>query len=132
MADSTMTPATSPKAPRYMVRLAFRVRTDTVPRFGYLFPAAYFASGEHAERFGMCLWATRHRNVVALHVFPPVSGRSLAPDGWSIAEPVHVDCGSLPRRRVPAIAVTPGGGMWLQDAGAPARFAGVRGCDAEP
>lgn len=102
-----------------MVRLAFRVRADTVPRIGYLFPAAYFSTGEHAERFGMCLWATRHRDVVALHVYPPVNGRSLAADGWSIAEPVHVDCGSLPRRRVPAIAVAPGGAMWWQGADQP-------------
>lgn len=125
-----MTPATNPrtpKAPRYMVRLAFRVRAESDSRFGYLFPAAYFATGEHAERFGMCLWAARHRDAVALHVFPPVSGRRLAPDGWSIAEPVHVDCGSLLRRRVPAIAVAPGGAMWLQEAGASTRFAGVRG-----
>ena len=121
MAAITMTPATHAKTPHYMVRLAFRVQSDTTSRtghLGYLFPAAYFATGEHAERFGMCLWATRHRNVVALHVFPPISGRSLAPDGWSIAEPVHVDCGSLQRRRVPAIAVAPGGAMWLQEAGA--------------
>lgn len=122
-----MTPATDAKAPRYMVRLAFRVRPGTVSHFGYLFPAAYFPTGEHAERFGMCLWATRHRNVVALHVFPPVSGRSLAPDGWSIAEPLHIDCGSLQRRRVPAIAVAPGGTMWLQEADAATRFAGDAG-----
>lgn len=110
-----------------MVRLAFRVRGNAVSRFGYLFPAAYFSTGEHAERFGMCLWATRHREAVALHVFPPVSGRKLAPDGWSIAEPVHVDCGSLLRRHVPAIAVAQGGAMWLQEASASTRFAGVRG-----
>lgn len=120
MADTTMTPATTPatdpKTPRYTVRLAFRIRANTVSRLGYLFPAAYFSTGEQAERFGMCLWATRHRNVVALHVFPPVSGRSLAPDGWSIAEVVHVDCGTMPRRRVPAIVVAPGGAMWLQEA----------------
>ncbi|MBS2550597.1 hypothetical protein KGQ19_27365 [Catenulispora sp. NL8] len=71
MADTTMTPSADPKAPHYMVRLAFRARPDTVSHLGYLFPAAYFGSGEHAERFGMCLWATRHRNVVALHVYPP-------------------------------------------------------------
>jgi hypothetical protein len=116
MADTPTNPATDTKTPHYMVRLAFRVRADTVSDLGYMFPAAYFATGEHAERFGMCLWATRHRNVVALHVFPPVSGRSLAPDGWSIAEPVHVDCGALPRRRMPAIVVAPGGAMWLQEA----------------
>jgi hypothetical protein len=116
MADTPMNLATDTKTPHYMVRLAFRVRSDTDSDLGYMFPAAYFATGEHAERFGMCLWATRHRNVVALHVFPPVSGRSLAPDGWSIAEPVHVDCGALLRRRVPAIVVAPGGAMWLQEA----------------
>lgn len=110
-----MTPATDPKAPHYMIRLAFRARPDTVSHLGYLFPAAYFQTGEHAERFGMCLWATRHRNVVALHVYPPVSGRTLAPDGWSIAEPIHMDCGTMPRQ-VPAIVVEPGGTMWLQEA----------------
>lgn len=110
-----MSPAADPKAPHYMIRLAFRARPDTVSHLGYLFPAAYFRTGEHAEHFGMCLWATRHRNVVALHVYPPVSGRTLAPDGWSIAEPVHVDCGTVPRR-VPAIVVAPGGTMWLQEA----------------
>jgi len=110
------TDSTDTKTPHYMVRLAFRVRPDAVSDLGYLFPAACFATGEHAERFGMCLWATRHRNVVALHVFPPISGRSLAPDGWSIAEPVHVDCGASPGARVPAIVVAPGGAMWLQEA----------------
>ena len=139
MADTSMNPATdatdtadsadsadpkTPKAPRYMIRLAFRVRADPASRFGYLFPAAYFSTGEHAEQFGMCLWATRHRDVVALHLFPPVRGRSLAPDGWSIGEPVHVDCRTLPSRRVPAIAVAPGGRMWVQEAGVPTRFAG--------
>jgi hypothetical protein len=116
MADSPMNPATDTKTPHYMVRLAFRGRADAPSGIGYMFPAAYFATGEHAERFGMCLWATRHRNAVALHVFPPVSGRELAPDGWSIAEPLHVDCGALLRRRVPAIVVAPGGMMWLQEA----------------
>ncbi|MEZ0112037.1 hypothetical protein ABH920_006056 [Catenulispora sp. EB89] len=111
-----MIPAADAKTTWYTVRLAFRVRANTVSRLGYLFPAAYFHTGEQAERFGMCLWATRHRNVVALHVFPPISGRSLAPDGWSIAEVVHVDCGTMPRRRVPAIVVAPGGAMWLQEA----------------
>jgi len=116
-----MTPETSPKAPRYMVRLAFRAgagsHPGTVSHLGYLFPAACFPTGEHAEWFGMCLWTTRHRNVVALHVYPPISGRELAPDGWSIAEPLHVDCAALPRRHVvPAVVVAPGGKMWLQEA----------------
>lgn len=116
MADTSMNPATDGKTPHYMIRLAFRGRTDTASGLGYMFPAAYFSTGEHAERFGMCLWATRHRNVVALHVFPPVSGRALAPDGWSIAEPIHIDCGDAAGRRVPAIVVAPGGLMWLQEA----------------
>ena len=109
-------PATNPYTTGYMIRLAFRLSRDTTSHLGFLFPAACFPTGEHAERFGMCLWTRRHRNVVALHVFPPVSNRSLAPDGWSIAEPIHVDCGNLPQRGVPAIVVAPGGRMWLQEA----------------
>lgn len=120
MADIMMTPETNPRAKHYMVRLAFRADAKagptTVSHVGYLFPAAYFPTGEHAEWFGMCLWTTRHRNVVALHVYPPISGRDLAPDGWSIAEPLHVDCAALPQRRMPAVVVAPGGKMWLQEA----------------
>jgi hypothetical protein len=65
---------------------------------------------------------------VALHVFPPVGGRPLAADGWSIAEPPHVDCGAAPGRGVPAIVVAPGGAMWLQEASGSVGLRRARRC----
>jgi hypothetical protein len=95
---------------RFLVRLELHVRDSGARRLGYLYPARRFASGEHAEQFGMCLWSTRHRDAVAVHVFPPVDDRALAPDGWSIAEPIHVDCGELSGLVVPAVTVVPAAG----------------------
>ena len=92
---------------RFLLRLELRLRDGDACRLGYLYPARRFARGEQAEQFGMCLWSTRHRDAVAVHVFPPVGDRRLAPDGWSIAEPIHVDCGEPSRWDVPAVTVVP-------------------------
>jgi hypothetical protein len=101
---------------QFAVRLVFEVGGDSARRrVGYLYPATGFAVGEQAERYGVCLWAARHRNVVAVQVFPPVAGRAVSPDGWSIAEPVHVDCRSVERGPVVAVVST-GDAAWWQDA----------------
>lgn len=94
----------------FQVRLVLHLTTTETCRLGYLYPAKHFTTGEHAERFGMCLWTSQQREAVAVHVFPPVDDRRLAPDGWSIAEPIHVDCTRVPTRDVPAVTVMPAAG----------------------
>lgn len=103
---------------RFLVRLELQVRDSGGYRLGYLYPAKRFADGQRAEQFGMCLWSTRHRDAVAVHVFPPVGDRRLAADGWSIAEPIHMDCGELSRQVVPAVTVVPAGSVCGRSGGA--------------
>src|SRR5262249_40212056 len=99
--------ASRPIYMHFQVRLVLHLRTTDTCRLGYLYPAMHFPTGEHAERFGMCLWTSQQRDAVAVHVFPPVHDRRLAPDGWSVAQPIHVEWRNVPSRDVPVVTVVP-------------------------